>query len=142
MTIWKAAAIEPAGDWYQTTGQGMGETLTIADQKGGYTLTDRATYLSKKDSLKLEILVEGDKALFNQYHVITCTKATNMQGANDFMNWIISPEYRRTSSRTYRRREVRPAAVRTERGPGRVGQGRPVRRGRLAAGEAPLSSVG
>ena len=91
-TIWKEAGIEPAGDWYQTTGQGMGETLTIADQKGGYTLSDRATYLSKKDSLKLEILVEGDKALFNQYHVITCTKATNMQGANDFMNWIISPD--------------------------------------------------
>ena len=91
-TIWKEAGIEPAGDWYQTTGQGMGETLTIADQKGGYTLSDRATYLSKKDSLKLEILVEGDTALFNQYHVITCTKATNMQGANDFMNWIISPD--------------------------------------------------
>ena len=42
MAIWKEAGITPAGDWYQTTGQGMGETLTIADQKSGYTLADRA----------------------------------------------------------------------------------------------------
>jgi tungstate transport system substrate-binding protein len=89
-TIWKAANVEPSGDWYQVTGQGMGETLTIADQKGGYTLSDRATYLSKKSSLKLEILVEGDKALFNQYHVITVKSAKNSQGGVDFMNWITS----------------------------------------------------
>jgi tungstate transport system substrate-binding protein len=89
--IWKEAGITPAGDWYQITGQGMGETLTITDQKSGHTLSDRATYLAKKDSLALEILVEGDKALFNQYHVITVTDAKNVQGANDFMNWIVSP---------------------------------------------------
>jgi tungstate transport system substrate-binding protein len=93
LALWKSAAVTPAGDWYQSTGQGMGETLTIADQKGGYTLTDRATWLAKKDSLKnLTLLVEGDKALFNQYHVITCKGAKNVQGANDFMNWIVSPD--------------------------------------------------
>jgi tungstate transport system substrate-binding protein len=93
LTIWKAANITPSGSWYQSTGQGMGETLTIADQKGGYTLADRGTWLSQKDSLtNLELLVEGDKALFNQYHVITPTKSKNMQGANDFMNWIVSPD--------------------------------------------------
>lgn len=91
-TVWKSAAIEPAGDWYQTTGQGMGDTLTIADQKGGYTLSDRATYLSKKSALQLEILVEGDKALFNQYHVITTKNGKNAQGATDFMNWIVSDD--------------------------------------------------
>jgi tungstate transport system substrate-binding protein len=90
LTIWKAANITPSGAWYQTTGQGMGETLTITDQKNGYTLSDRATYLAKKSALQLEILVEGDKALFNQYHVITVKAATNMQGAVDFMNWITS----------------------------------------------------
>jgi tungstate transport system substrate-binding protein len=90
LSIWKAAGITPTGDWYQTTGQGMGETLTIADQSGGYTLSDRATYLSKKASLALEILVEGDKALFNQYHVITVKAAANAQGAVDFARWIIS----------------------------------------------------
>jgi tungstate transport system substrate-binding protein len=88
--IWKTAGMEPAGDWYQTTGQGMGETLTIADQQGGYTLSDRATYLTKSESLALEILVEGDKALFNQYHVITVKDAVNAQGAIDFMDWITS----------------------------------------------------
>ncbi|MCL4368099.1 MAG: substrate-binding domain-containing protein [Actinobacteria bacterium] len=91
-TLWKAANITPSGDWYQVTGQGMGETLTIADQKGGYTLADRGTFLSKKGSLQLEILVEGDKALFNQYHVITCKNAKNVQGGNDFMNWIVSAD--------------------------------------------------
>jgi tungstate transport system substrate-binding protein len=108
LTLWKAAGVTqavtetPTGTWYQTTGQGMGETLTIADQKGGYTLTDRATWLSKKDALKgLELVVEGDKALFNQYHVITCTKAKNMQGANDFMNWIISPDVQQNVIGTY-----------------------------------------
>jgi tungstate transport system substrate-binding protein len=89
-TIWKAASITPSGDWYQVTGQGMGETLTIADQAGGYTLADRATYLSKKESLALALLVEGDQALFNQYHVITCAKATNFVGASNFLNWIIA----------------------------------------------------
>jgi tungstate transport system substrate-binding protein len=91
LALWKAANIVPEGVWYQTTGQGMGETLTIADQKGGYTLSDRATYLSKKNALgNLAILVEGDKALFNQYHVITTKAAKNAQGAEDFMNWIVS----------------------------------------------------
>lgn len=89
--VWKEAGITPEGDWYQTTGQGMGETLTITDQKSGNTLADRGTYLSKKDTLSLEILVEGDKALFNQYHVITVKDAKNPQGGTDFLNWIISP---------------------------------------------------
>ncbi len=93
LAIWKTAAITPTGDWYQTTGQGMGETLTIADQKAGYTLADRATWLAKKDALTgLALLVEGDKALFNQYHVITCKAAKNTQGANDFMNWVVSAD--------------------------------------------------
>ena len=102
LALWKAAGITPSGDWYQTTGQGMGETLTIADQKGGHTLADRGTWLAKKDSLKnLELVVEGDKALFNQYHVITCKAAKNMQGANDFMNWIISPDVQQNIIGTY-----------------------------------------
>jgi len=89
-TIWKAAEMTPTGDWYQETGQGMGETLTIADQSNGYTLADRGTYLSKRSSLALAILVEGDTALFNQYHVITVKNGVNQQGATDFANWIIT----------------------------------------------------
>ena len=101
LTIWKAAGITPTGAWYVKTGQGMGETLTIADQKAGYTLSDRATYLAKKASLKLEVLVEGDKALFNQYHVITCKAAKNVQGANDFMNWIVSADVQKNVIGTF-----------------------------------------
>ena len=89
--LWETAAITPEGDWYKTTGQGMGETLTITDQSSGYTLSDRATYLTKKDSLALAILVEGDKVLFNQYHVISCAKAKEFGGASNFLNWITSP---------------------------------------------------
>jgi tungstate transport system substrate-binding protein len=90
LAIWEKAGITPEGDWYVITGQGMGDTLTITDQEGGYTLSDRATYLTKKDSLALEILAEGDTILFNQYHVITVKDAVNAQGAADFMAWITS----------------------------------------------------
>lgn len=92
LSIWEAAGIQPQGDWYQSTGQGMGATLTIADQSGGYTLTDRATYLSMRNSLDLAVLLKGDEALFNQYHVITVKNARNPKGAESFMNWIVSSE--------------------------------------------------
>jgi tungstate transport system substrate-binding protein len=92
LTIWKAAGVEPAGEWYQQTGQGMGDTLKISSEKAGYTLADRATYLSLREALDLDILVEGDEALFNQYGVIVVADAKNEQGAVDFMNWITSPE--------------------------------------------------
>ncbi|MCX8031800.1 MAG: substrate-binding domain-containing protein [Thermoleophilia bacterium] len=93
LSVWEAAGINPVGKWYRSTGQGMGETLTIADQVGGYTLADRATFLSKKEALpNLEILLEKDPVLFNQYHVITVRNARNLKGATDFTNWIVSEE--------------------------------------------------
>jgi len=93
--IWEAANITPSGVWYQRTDQGMAETLVLADQRGGYALADRATYLSARASHKLWILVQGDKALLNQYHVITVEGAKNMQGAVDFMNWVTSDDVQR-----------------------------------------------
>ncbi|GAB4257916.1 MAG: substrate-binding domain-containing protein [Thermoleophilia bacterium] len=89
--IWKAAGIAPAGAWYQSAGQGMGEVLQIAGEKQAYTLTDRGTYLSLKNGLDLQVLVEGDEALFNQYGVIPVTGARNAQGARDFADWITGP---------------------------------------------------
>lgn len=72
LDFWKKAALEPKNQtWYLETGQGMGATLMIASEKGVYTLTDRATYLANNANLQLEILVEGDNALLNVYHVIT-----------------------------------------------------------------------
>ena len=70
-SIWKAANITPAGTWYQSVGKGMGDTIITADTKEGYTISDRGTYLSMKDKIKLRILFESDqKYLFNPYHVM------------------------------------------------------------------------
>lgn len=89
---WTDAGIEPTGDWYMSAGQGMGDVLQIASETPGYTMTDRATYLNLKDSLALEILVEGDTSLFNQYGVIPVTGAANPEGAQAFADWILSAE--------------------------------------------------
>lgn len=97
LKIWDKAGIKPASSWYVSTGQGMGETLRIADQKGGYTLTDRGTWLATKASLpNLELLVEGDKDLQNFYHVIVVSKQKfpkiNEAGAVAFSDFVTSPE--------------------------------------------------
>ncbi len=70
-SIWQAANITPAGTWYLSVGRGMMETITTADIKGAYTLSDRGTYLSMKERIKLKILFESDQTfLFNPYHVM------------------------------------------------------------------------
>ena len=96
LKLWKAAAITPEGEWYLVTGQGMGDTLRIASEQAGYTLTDRATYLSMKDTLDLSILCEGDQALLNIYHVITVNPTlwpnANYEGAKTFADWMVSED--------------------------------------------------
>jgi tungstate transport system substrate-binding protein len=96
LTIWKSAEITPEGDWYVSTGQGMGDTLRVATEKEGYTFTDRASYLALKDTLQLDVLVEGDKALLNIYHVITVNPdkwpLVNYTGAKAFADFMVSPE--------------------------------------------------
>ncbi len=97
LKMWAQAGVEPtptpeADKWYESTGQGMGETLKITSETGGYTLADRATYLSMKDAIDLVILREGDKALLNQYGVIVVTDAKNQDGGQAFFDWILSPE--------------------------------------------------
>ncbi len=72
--LWTRAGITPGGAGYQSTGQGMAATLRVASEKGGYTLTDRATYLANRDSLQLAVLSEGDPSLLNVYHVIELTQ--------------------------------------------------------------------
>jgi tungstate transport system substrate-binding protein len=93
--IWSALKLEPQGDWYVSAGQGMGAVLTMAAEKQGYTLSDRATYLTQtKNGLKLKLLVEGDKLLLNPYGVIAVNPAKNpnIKGelANQFIDWLIS----------------------------------------------------
>jgi tungstate transport system substrate-binding protein len=94
-SIWKAAEIEPTGDWYVSAGQGMGAVLTMADEQQAYTLSDRATYLARTlEGLQLEILVEGDPLLFNPYGVLAVNpdKGPHIKAdlANAFIEWIIS----------------------------------------------------
>jgi len=94
--IWTAARVLPAGSWYQQTGQGMGQTLTIASEKAGYTLSDRATYLALKKSVKLDILLEGDPSLLNIYHVMEVNAQkfakVNAAGAKAFADYLLSKE--------------------------------------------------
>lgn len=91
--IWKDINIPNEGSWYQETGQGMGQTLNIASQKEGYTLTDRATFLAQKDNLQLEIAVQGEKSLLNIYHVMQVNKEkfpkVNADGAKAFVEFMI-----------------------------------------------------
>src|SRR3972149_6856788 len=71
-------------------------TLLVADEKGGYTLSDRGTYLVQRDNLVLEVLVEGDPALFNVYHVMQVNPAKsrriNAAAAAAFVQFITSGE--------------------------------------------------
>lgn len=91
--LWQSAGISPAGSWYQETGQGMGATLRVADENGGYTLSDRATWLSQPGALV--VLGEGDASLLNVYHVIEMTtragERVQPDGAAAFAQWIVGP---------------------------------------------------
>ena len=69
-SIWADAGLEPTGEWYYEVGKGMGDTLSMTDELQGYTMTDRATFLSMQESLDLVIVIEGDAKLFNQYGII------------------------------------------------------------------------
>lgn len=95
--LWKGAGIAPEGQkWYQQTGLGMGDTLNVAAEKGGYLLADRGTYLAlqKKRRLGLEILVAGEPKLLNVYHVIEVNPAkwpkVNKEGARAFSDFVVS----------------------------------------------------
>jgi tungstate transport system substrate-binding protein len=102
LDLWKAAGIEPKGDWYVSVGQGMAETLNFAQEKQAYTLTDRATWLAQKAKLAELIVVTGgnniaensDKALLNPYGVIPVNPARypsiKADLAEKFATWITS----------------------------------------------------
>jgi tungstate transport system substrate-binding protein len=98
LKIWAAAGLEdPAGDWYRNIGQGMGSTLTVTHETSSYTLADRGTWLSMEGDLDgLQIVVEGDPALFNQYGIIPVDPENcpdiNSSGANDFMKWMVGED--------------------------------------------------
>ncbi|MFH1577315.1 MAG: substrate-binding domain-containing protein [Candidatus Margulisiibacteriota bacterium] len=92
--LWQLAKIEPKGSWYNAAGQGMGAALQIADEKQGYVLADRGTYLAYMDKIDLEISYEGDKVLNNPYGVIAVNPAvhnkSNYLGAMMLIGWLTS----------------------------------------------------
>jgi tungstate transport system substrate-binding protein len=88
--LWEAAGASPASR--SEVGQGMGEALTIASERGAYVLSDRGTYLALSDYLRLEVLSEGDPLLSNPYTVITVADSRNAVNADAFADWLTSPE--------------------------------------------------
>jgi len=96
LKVWKEAGIEPQGTWYVETGKGMADTLRVASERKAYTLTDDATYLNLKEDLELEVLFEGDKILYNNYHVMDVNPEkypdVDYEGAQAFNDFCISPE--------------------------------------------------
>jgi len=96
LKLWEAAVVMPSESWYQETGLGMGQTLLVADQKRAYTLSDRGTFLAQRDNLSIDILVQGDPALINEYHVIVVDPEehpdVNVEGARAFARFLTSPE--------------------------------------------------
>jgi len=97
LSLWEAASITPDGNAdYLSTGKGMGDTLIMTSELQAYTMTDRATYLNMKDKLNLDIVLEGDSRLFNQYGVIPVNPELNdlMNSAEAmaFVQWLLSEE--------------------------------------------------
>jgi tungstate transport system substrate-binding protein len=99
LALWKAAGLDPAGTkptWYREIGQGMGAALNTASAMGGYVLADRGTWLSFKNKGDLEIVLEGDKRLFNQYGIILVNPAKHAhikkEIGQQFIDWVISAE--------------------------------------------------
>jgi tungstate transport system substrate-binding protein len=94
--LWKQAGIEPKGAWYIESGQGMGQTLGIANDRRAYTLTDRGTYLAFQKRVDLPILVEKDRPLLNIYSVMEVNPANgprvNVAGGKAFAEFILAPE--------------------------------------------------
>ena len=97
--IWTEAGINPEGTWYIETGEGMGSTLQIADDKNAYCLTDRGTFLANESNIDLVILNEGDDSLYNPYSIIAVNPArhpeVNYVEAMTFIGWVTSPEGQR-----------------------------------------------
>jgi len=96
LRFWKMTAAEQAkGSGYRECGCGMGQALNMAAATGAYVLTDRGTWLSFKNRADLQVLVQGDQRLFNQYGVLAVNPAKHphvkAQDAQKFVDWVLSP---------------------------------------------------
>jgi tungstate transport system substrate-binding protein len=103
LNLWKAANTDvekEKGPWYKSIGQGMGATLNFANANNCYVLSDRGTWIHFKNKGDLQILVEGDKRLFNQYDVMLVNPAKHpdvkKELGQQFIDWLISPDGQKT----------------------------------------------
>jgi tungstate transport system substrate-binding protein len=99
LNLWKMAGIDienDKGPWYKSIGQGMGAALNIGSASSAYVFTDRGTWLSFSNRGELDIVVEGDQALFNQYGVILVNPAKHPHVKREFgqafIDWLVSVE--------------------------------------------------
>jgi len=103
LNLWKGANIDiekDSGPWYKSIGQGMGAALNFANASNCYVLSDRGTWIHFKNKGDSQILVEGDKRLFNQYGVMLVNPAKHPDVKKDlgqqFIDWLISPDGQQT----------------------------------------------
>jgi tungstate transport system substrate-binding protein len=118
LSLWQRAAIDPTGQpWYIESGTGMGQTLTISDQREAYTIADRATWLAFRQRTELPIMVEGDPVLLNVYHVMPVNPARfpsvpiNTAGGKAFADFMVAPETQRVIGEFGRERFGQPLFV-------------------------------
>ena len=94
--IWAIAGIDPIGKWYVEVGQGMAATLRMADEKRGYVLIDRGTYLALRETVNLRVLVEYDPPLHNPYSIIAVNPTrwphVKYGHARALIDYVTSPE--------------------------------------------------
>jgi tungstate transport system substrate-binding protein len=103
LNLWKAANTDiekDRGPWYKSIGQGMGAALNFANASNCYVLSDRGTWIHFKNKGDLQILVEGDKRMFNQYGVMLVNPAKHPDVKKDlgqeFIDWLVSPDGQKT----------------------------------------------
>lgn len=93
-SLFQQAGVRTAAPWYVGSGTGMGQSLLVASEKKAYIITDRATYLARREALALDLTVEGGPALLNPYHVITVSSTkfprVNAAGTDAFAAYLVS----------------------------------------------------
>ncbi|NOY56576.1 MAG: solute-binding protein [Actinobacteria bacterium] len=101
--LWRDAGIDPTGrPWYIETGQGMGFTLQVADQRNAATLAELGAYLAAAPTLSLVPVSSDDPRLVNPYHLIVVAHASNRGAAADLAEWLLSPDGRAAERRVDR----------------------------------------
>ena len=105
LNLWKDSSVDiekDKGSWYKSIGQGMGAALNTAGASNAYVLSDRGTWIHFKNKGDLQILVEGDKRMFNQYGVILVNPAKHpnvkKELGQEFIDWLVSPDGQKTIS--------------------------------------------